>query len=309
MDEDLNPPVSGGMLATSALRGEMRVRAMIMLVAASIMFALMAFVTKIVSSRIPGAQVAVIRFVVSLAPILVPAVRRAAFRVQRLDLLAYRGIFGGFAVLLFFTAIEHIPVGTATLLNYTSPVFAGIFAAVFLGENLHARVLVPLGATLSGVALVSIAHQSATEILGFGPFELAGLGSAVMAGAAVTAMRGARRTESTWATLMSFSFVGLIATMPFGIWKWISPRPFEWALLVLVGLFALAGQLLMTWSYRWIETLPAGVVAQSSVVVAMALGAIFLGEELGPLNLAGTALTIGGVIAVITMTGKSRVLG
>ena len=38
--------------------------------------------------------------------------------------LLYRGVFGGVAVLLYFLAIEHMPVGMATLLNYSSPIWS-----------------------------------------------------------------------------------------------------------------------------------------------------------------------------------------
>ena len=34
--------------------------------------------------------------------------------------------------------IEHLPVGIATLLNYTAPVFTAVWAALFLGESLDA---------------------------------------------------------------------------------------------------------------------------------------------------------------------------
>jgi len=279
---------------------------MFVLLASAVLFAVMAFTTKIVSARIPGPQIAMVRFFIALLPLVVPAVVRKAFRWTRLDLVLYRGLFGGIAVLLYFSAIQHIPVGVAALLNYTAPVFSGFFAAAFLGERLRFRVVLPLALTIAGVLLVARSETSPHEILGIGVWELAGLGSAVFAGAAVTAMRGARRTESTWATLTGFSLCGIAATSPFGIAHWVSPLPSEWLLLVLVGLFALAAQLMMTWAYRWVETLVAGVISQFSVVVAMALGALVLHESLRWQKIAGSLLAIGGVILVIFLASRER---
>ena len=102
------------------------------------LFGVMAFTAKLASARLGGAQVAMIRFVVSLIPVFaVPRYRRAALTFTRVDLLFYRGFFGGLAVLCYFLAIEHIAVGVATLLNYTAPIFSGLFAALIIGDPLE----------------------------------------------------------------------------------------------------------------------------------------------------------------------------
>jgi len=75
----------------------------------------MAFFAKLASARIPGSEVALIRFLVGLVPVLlIPAIRRRSFEWTRLDLLVLRGVFGGTAVLFYFLAIAPIPGGTAT---------------------------------------------------------------------------------------------------------------------------------------------------------------------------------------------------
>ncbi|HVR43027.1 MAG TPA: DMT family transporter [Thermoanaerobaculia bacterium] len=284
------------------------IRAIAILLAASAAFGLMAFTAKLATERIGGAQTAMIRFAVGLMPILlVPWLRRAAFRFQRLDLLLYRGIFGGLAVLLYFLAIEHIPVGVATLLNYTSPIFAGAFAAGFIGEPVRGRIAIPLAIALAGVFLVVRSHALPGERIGFGRWEAAALGSAVLAGAALTAIRMARRTEGSWAIFASLSLFGLLATAPFAIPVWTAPSPREWALLIGVGVISIVAQILMTHAYRWVETLVAGVVSQFGVIVAMSLGAIFLAEPITSRSLLGTALTITGVVLAIAATSRRGV--
>ncbi|MDX1584541.1 MAG: DMT family transporter, partial [Thermoanaerobaculia bacterium] len=258
---------------------------------------------KIATRDLPGSQVAMIRFLVALVPLLlVPSIRRAAMTIARFRPLLLRGLFGGAAVLLFFSAIREIPVGVATLLNTTAPVFSGIFAAIFLGERLRARVLFPLLVTSSGIFMVVTGHSTPHEFLGFGLWELVALCSALCAAAAVTAMRGARRTEGVWATVSALSLAGLLATGPLAILHWTPPGTREWILMILAALFGLTGQLLMTWAYRWVETLIAGVIHQFTVIVAMSLGVIFLHDELNALILGGTSLTIVGVISVIALS-------
>ena len=88
-------------------------------------FAAMALAAKLASRTLPAGEVTLVRFAIMLLPLLLVADwRREALTFQRLDLLIYRGVFGGVAVLLYFFAIEHVPVGVATLLNYSSPIFS-----------------------------------------------------------------------------------------------------------------------------------------------------------------------------------------
>lgn len=263
----------------------------------------MAFTAKLASARIGGPQIAMIRFAVGLVPILlVPSFRRSAFEIRRIDFLFYRGILGGIAVLLYFLAIEHIPVGLATLLNYTSPIFAGLFAASFIGEPIRGRVAIPLALALAGVYLVVRAHAAPGELIGFGRWQAAALVSAMFSGAAVTFIRVARRTEGSWAIFGSLSVFGLLATAPFAIATWVRPRLLDWFLLLAVGVISIGAQILMTHAYRWVETMVAGAVSQLGVIVSMTLGALFLAEPLTAFSISGTLLTIFGVVLVIRAT-------
>jgi drug/metabolite transporter (DMT)-like permease len=278
-----------------------------MLAASASLFGFMAFTAKLASARLGGAQIAMVRFLVSLVPIFaVRSYRQAAFTFHRIDLLFYRGFFGGLAVLCYFLAIEHIPVGVATLLNYTAPVFSGLFAAFFIGERLRLRVLLPLAAAFGGLLLVVHAHAQPGDLTGFGKWELVGAVSALLSGAAVTAIRVARRTESSWSIFASFSLFGFLACAPFGIAHWKNPTVGEWSLLVTVGVISIGAQLLMTSALRWVETVTAGVISQFAVVVSMILGAIWLNEIPNALSLLGSALTIGGVVSVMAVSARAE---
>lgn len=279
-------------------------RAQALLVCSAVLFGAMAFLAKLATAELSGAQVAMLRFSIHLLPILlIPQIARASFQLGRIDLLFYRGLFGGLAVLLYFLAIEHIPVGLATLLNYTAPVYSGLFAAMFIGERVRPRVLLPLMAAFAGIFLV-IRANSGPGSLGFSRWALAGICSAIFSGAAVTALRVARRSESSWPIFASLSVFGLIATAPFGLWQWKNPSLHQWLLVLLVGLFSIGAQLTMTHAYRWVETLTAGVISQLGVVVSMTLGVVWLGERLNTTTLLGAGLTLGGIIALMWVTSR-----
>lgn len=273
----------------------------------AMLFGAMAFSAKLASTRLSGAEVSLIRFATGLLPaLLVPAWRRKATTWQRLDLLFYRGFFGGLAVLCYFIAIEHINVGVATLLNYTAPLFSGLFSMYFLREHISPKVLLPTPIALTGVFLVVRAHAGPGELLGFGRWELIGFASALFSGAAVTAMRAARRGENSWAVYTSFCLLGTIITAPLALATWKNPNANEWMSLAATSLFAIGAQLLLTFSLRWVDAMTVGVISQLAVVVAMALGALLLDERITPLALIGATLTIGGVVGVVYVTSWTK---
>ena len=277
------------------------------MVGSAVMFGAMAFAAKLASSGLSGSQVAMIRFATGLLPVLlVPRYRRSAFKFQRIDLLLYRGIFGGSAVLCYFIAIEKISVGVATLLNSTSPVFSGVLSMLFLKEKFSAKVLIPLPIALAGVFLVVRAHARPGDILGFGTWELVGLCSAILSGCAVTAMRAARQSENSWAVYTSFCLFGTLLTMPFAIATWRTPSLDAWIALALTSIFSICAQLLLTFSLRWVDAMTVGVISQLAVLVSMGLGATLLHERIPVMAAIGALFSIGGVVGVVYVTSIAR---
>jgi drug/metabolite transporter (DMT)-like permease len=263
------------------------------LVSAALVFAVMAVLARAVADRLPGPEVALVRFLVGLLACALAAVRVRMHARNKLGLLL-RGAYGGTAVLLYFLAIAHLPVGIATLLNYTMPVFAALYAAVVLGEPVTRGTLVALALTTLGVALVITGTAPAGEI-GFGVWHLVGLGSAVLSGAAVATIREVRKSDGSWEIFAAFCIAGVLVTAPPAVAQWVWPTPGEWAVLVGVGLSSLVAQLLMTHALRYVRAAVGGVIAQLTPVASMALGWMFLGERFGGLALAGAAITLAGV--------------
>jgi drug/metabolite transporter (DMT)-like permease len=261
-----------------------------LLALSSLLFGTMALIAK--KASLPGAQIAFVRFLVGIAGVGVAALR-VRMRVNNWRGLFLRGIFGGGAVLCFFTSIEHLPVGLATLIQYTSPVFTVLWAAIFLGERIGALAICALAVTTFGVSLVVRGDLAA---LALGPWVLiAALGS-VLSGAAVATIREVRRSDGSWEIFGAFCIVGAAVTAPFAGHRWVRGGARDWALMLAVGVFALGGQILMTWSLRYLKAGIAGILMQLTPVCALVLGWIVLDEHMRGVALAGAGLTVAGVI-------------
>src|SRR4051812_8966085 len=193
----------------------------------------MALLAKAAATRLPGPEVAFVRFLFGLLACLAISIRRPLRARNRMGLF-WRGVFGGLAVLGYFLAIEHLPVGIATLLNYTAPVFTAIWAALFLHEPLDASSIGALGLAPAGVILVSAGTSQAG--IPSAPLWLAvGALSAVVSGAAVAVIREVRKTDGAWETFAAFCAAGALITGAPATHGWVAPSAREWWLLTAVG--------------------------------------------------------------------------
>jgi drug/metabolite transporter (DMT)-like permease len=266
---------------------------MLALACAALIFSVMALFAKEASTRLPGPQIAFVRFLFGLAACGLVSLR-VPLRARNKRGLVLRGALGGAAVLCFFLAIEHLPVGLATLLNYTAPVFTAIWAALFLDEPLDAGVVLALALATGGVALVATANAPGAPI-GFGRWVLVGAMSAVLSGAAVATIREVRRTDGSWEIFASLCAAGALITGVPALRSWVAPTQHEWWLLAGVGVTSVVAQVGFTWAMRYVRAAAAGVIAQLTPVGALALGWLVYNDRITPLAALGAAVTLTGV--------------
>ena len=235
----------------------------------------------------------------------------ARLRLRRPGLLLARGLLGSGAILLFFYALCQLPVGEATLLNFTSPLFTTLFAALFLRERPGPRLILALGLTLVGLAMT--VDPAAGSPLSWG--MAAGLASAVMSGAAVTtvrALRGGLRPglgseasregeagepiENAPTILFTFACIACLVSAPFVAAAPTTPRPADLPLLGALGLSSIAAQLLSSDAMGYVSAVTAAVTGPLTPLLAFAFGAIFLGEPWPPRVVAGSFVALAGVV-------------
>jgi drug/metabolite transporter (DMT)-like permease len=260
---------------------------------AALLFSVMALLVKGVAARLPGPEVALLRFAVGLAAVGV-ATTHIRMRPHNWRGLFWRGAFGGSAVLCYFLAIEHLSVGMATLLNYTAPVFAALWAWAFLGEHIGRHTIGALAVTSCGVGLVLVGNAP-PGTLGLGRWQLVGILSSVLSGAAVATIRQVRRTDGAWEIFAAFCVAGLLTTSLPAARHWVTPTPREWVLLLGVGVTSVTAQLLMTHALRDLPAAGAGVLLQLTPAATLVLGALLFGERPHGLAVAGAAITLAGV--------------
>ncbi|MFO0622955.1 MAG: DMT family transporter [Polyangia bacterium] len=264
---------------------------------ASLLFAAMAVCAKEAARHLPGAEIACLRFILGAATVLgLAAARVLRLRAYNPWALLLRGTLGGSGVLLYFMAISHLPVGVATLLNNSSPLFVAVFSWLFLREPFSVRTLFALMLTSLGVVLVVLGNAPAAG----GPalslkWVLMGLGSAVFAGGAVTTMRAMRKREGAWEIFLALCVIGGVITGVPTVFEHVWPTSRDWFWVALTGVFSVGSQVLLTYSLRDVPAVRAGLILQLTPILTFVLGALWLAEFPSWLGWLGSAVTIGGV--------------
>jgi S-adenosylmethionine uptake transporter len=270
-----------------------------LIVLSSVFFAVMAVLARHLSKQVPAVQLSFIRFAVgSAAMALVFVARREGPDLRHPKKLLLRGLFGTGAVLTYFVAIQRLGSGPATVLNYCSPIYAALFASLFLGERPSGFARLGLGIATLGAVLVTWATGEFSKPLEPGIGGLAGIASGALGGAAITVIRSLRQDTNAFTVFSAFSGVGLLISAPlvFGVVGWV---PLEgdlaWQCLVM-GVLSIGGQLLFTWGMGYTTAASGSATTQLVPVLAWVLGVAVLHEPLGLASAVGALLCVGGVL-------------
>jgi drug/metabolite transporter (DMT)-like permease len=199
-------------------------------------------------------------------------------------------------VVLYFLAIDLMPVGPATLLNNTSPVFAAVFAALFLREPLSPRVGIALTLAMVGAAVVVLGMAPGGQRLHLGLGAVAGLLSGVVSGAAYATLRALRLGTDSVTVLLSFCLIGALVSLPLASVDLQPLSPGLWLSTVGVGVLSIAGQFLLTYGLAYVPTASGTATSLLTTIFSWTLGAVFLHEGVNLVSAMGAMLCIVGVV-------------
>jgi drug/metabolite transporter (DMT)-like permease len=263
---------------------------------ASFTFAAMGVLIKIVSSCLPNEMVVFFRNFFALVFILPWIWYRRSFggvKTSFFQLHLVRSLAGLSAMYCFFYAIAHLQLSEACLLASTAPLFIPVIACIWIREPVARKVR---GAIVIGFIGIVLILKPGTGV--FQPVAIVGLAAGMFAALAMVCIRRMSASEPTIRIVFYFSALGtLISAVPL-TWSWQSPQPKLWGLLVLIGVMAAFGQILLTKGYSLAPAAQVGPFTYGNVVFATFLGWLFWGESLDPLAWGGAILIcIAGIVA------------
>ena len=234
----------------------------------------------------------------------------SGFRISVKDIPLFLGLgFGSilFFTVCYFTAITMMPLSTAAILLYTSPIWIMLMSVLFFREKLTGRKLLALALAFAGCVLVSGVSGEGMTLPGL----LVGLGSGIGYGLySILGTVALRRYSPFTVTTYTFVFAAL--------GSWLICRPAEMlakfaaapnlpGLVFFCFLTALVTAVIPFLAYtlglQTVEASRAGILATVEPLVATLIGVAVFSEPLTLLSGLGILLILA---AVVLLNGKTE---
>ena len=241
---------------------------------------------------IPVFEIIFFRAVITLLMSVV-AIKRAGLSLKgnNQPLLITRGLCGMVSLFLFFVTLKEIPIASAVVIQYLSPVFSTMLAVFILGQPMKHIKWVFYAIAFAGVFMVK-GFDPRVSMLMF----LCGLGSALFSGFGYNVIGKLKGQDDPRVVVMYFPLVTLpIITVP-TLYNWVTPTWQELLWLIAMGVCTQLGQLYMTYSYHVENIGKVAIFQYIGIIYALVYGYFFFDETFNLQSIGGMALVAGGVI-------------
>lgn len=268
--------------------------AIALMVGAMVLFSAGHGLVRFASDELHSFQIGFLRSVfglIFLLPIILKGWDFSDLRVKRPKLHIIRGALSAMNTLAWFTAIAIMPLGEAVALNFTSPLFATLLAAIFLGEAVRARRWT---ATIVGFIGVLIVVRPGGETVQLG--AILALGSALSIAVNVLLIRVMSQEDSTRAIVTTFNLAIVFFTLIPAMVVWTWPSPLMWAVTFAVGVTTTVAHLLLTKAMSLAEASAIVPLEFIRLPLAVLIGFVWFSEILDGWTILGA--TIIGCAAV-----------
>lgn len=279
------------------------------------LFMVMASIIKVVSDDVPPGQAVFFRSLFAIPVIALWLAQKGQLRdgliPSNLMGHVWRGLFGTTAMGLTFAGLGLLPLPEVTAIGYATPVFAVLFAALFLGERIRLIRITAVGLGLFGVAIViaprlSVDADALSLAATIGAFMV--LTASILRAMVQIHVRRLVQTDSTAAIVFYFSATASVLALASAPLGWVFPIPdLQWVvpswpvagLLITAGIIGGVAQIMITSAYRFAGASMLAPFDYASMIFAMLIGYVAFAEvPTGPILL-GSAFVIGGGCLII----------
>jgi drug/metabolite transporter (DMT)-like permease len=281
----------------ASLRADRIPLGILFMLGATVMFAFSSALSKWQVASYSFIEVLFFRAIASLvtcAALILPRTGLTVLRTTRLRDHIGRSATQATAQSLIIIAFGLMPLAGAVAINFSSPLFATLFAALWLKEKVGIARGGALVAGFLGVLLVAAPGADSFRL-----GALYALGNAVLFGSVTAAVRGMTTTESAETlTMYQMIFLTLFFALPLPfLFTW--PAPIDAAAMIANGVINAIGQY---WWTRALSLAPPSAVGPFyyfMLVWSAALGFLFWGDVPTLTLLGGSAIVVASGLVLL----------
>lgn len=263
-------------------------------------------VAKLLGDTVPLGQVVLIRFAIQ-AVLLIPFVWmtgrlwRMRGRVMRLTFL--RTILHIIGIGAMFTALRYLPLADAVAIAFVMPFFMLLLGRFVLQEEVGSRRLIACIVGFFGTLLVvqpsfaSVGWPALLPVFVAANFSVFMLITRQIA--KETDPIGLQAVSGVMATAVMIPLLLLGSLFNLAPMQSMAPNPFEWTLLISIGLLGTTAHLLMTWALRYAPSATLAPMQYLEIPFATVIGLLVFRDLPNPLATAGIMITMGAGLYII----------
>ncbi len=222
---------------------------------------------------------------------------------KNLKVLVARSLVGYLSVMCNFYASGNANQGDVATLAKMSPFITILGASIFLKEKITKVQIKALILAAAGAVMVSGPKFDSHFLPIFAAFC-----AAIFSGFAHTFISMLKGKEKPWSIIFFFSGFSTLLSLPLMLQNYKAPTQGEFLMLLMIGIFAAIGQLLMTYSYSLAKASVVSIYNYSGIIFSMFLGFTFLQDSISILSLGGGVLVILGGVTMYLGNKKSELL-
>jgi len=238
--------------------------------------------------------------VIAVMTYILSKIQKVSLSFKEPKWLISRCITGFSAMACYFYAIPLIPLTTAVVLQWTSPLFVALFSGYLIKEKVSPFLFGCIGIAFAGTVLIISPSFKAIETN-----ALYALASGILSALAYLSIRELRSTASSESVVFWFAIFCIMVSLPLSARELTTLSSYEIQILVGVGITAGIGQIGMTRAFHAAKAAYIGAFSYSTVVVSWIYGLFIFDEVLSSWDMLGTLLIVGSGIILATTSPKT----
>lgn len=248
------------------------------IITSAFFFALMNLFVRLSGDSIPVMQKCFFRNFVAFFVALVLMIKaRVPFRIGKgnMSVMLVRALAGTLGILCNFSAVGHLNLADASILNKLSPFFTIIFSLFLLNEKVKPMEWLALAIAFVGALFVIKPSFSNANFV----YSAIGMTGGIMAGLAYACVRklGTRGVKGP-VIVIFFSAFSCLFTLPQLIFRFTPMTARQLLFLILAGCAAAVGQFTITAAYSHAPAKEISVFDYSQIIFASLLGLLCFGQ-------------------------------